>query len=74
MFTAWGSQTPFCQIGHKGTTKNAHTQTKLQKVYFRYTFVCFLRVDYYVKLSKTIIKNNVNYCVSRKKCVTLRPI
>ena len=28
MFTAWGSQTPFRQIGHKGTTKNAHTQVK----------------------------------------------
>ena len=28
MFTAWGSQTPFRQIGHKGTTNNAHTQAK----------------------------------------------
>ena len=28
MFTAWGSQTPFRQIGCKGTTKNAHTQVK----------------------------------------------
>ena len=28
MFTAWGSQTPFRQIGHKGTTKNAYVQVK----------------------------------------------
>lgn len=26
MFTAWGSQTPFRQIGHKGTTKFASVQ------------------------------------------------
>jgi len=29
MFTAWGSQTPFRQIGYKGTKNNANTQTKL---------------------------------------------
>ena len=34
MFTAWGGQMPFRQIGHKGTTKNAHTQEKRAKVYF----------------------------------------
>ena len=38
MFTAWGSQTPFRQIGHKGTTKNAHVQEKMLKVYFQSFF------------------------------------
>ena len=28
MFTAWGSQMPFRQIGYKGTTNNAYVQEK----------------------------------------------
>ena len=28
MFTAWGGQMPFRQIGDKGTKKNAHMQKK----------------------------------------------
>ena len=28
MFTAWGGQMPFRQIGDKGTKKNAHTQER----------------------------------------------
>ena len=31
---------PNLQLGCKGTTKNAHLQTKLRKVYFQRNFVC----------------------------------
>ena len=34
MFTAWGSQTPFRQIGHKGSKKKTHMQEIWENISF----------------------------------------
>ena len=61
MFTAWGSQTPVRQIGYKGTTKNAYTQKKSQKVAYSAILLSLSKLALTSWYDKLVVITEVNY-------------